>query len=120
MMSDRNKSEEVNAAWSAGEGTSAEKCPPTPIKPFPGVPDYVISIGSRDELVNIVQIMLRVLKIYYDTFGNVPIGGVYDIVTSDAVKAFQRANGMGVTGCVDVYTWNRLADEYNTAVFENQ
>lgn len=97
-----------------------EQVLPNPIKPFPCISDYVVSVGCHDDLVDVIQIMLRMLNIYYDCFGNVPIGGMYDISTENAIKAFQSANGLGVTGCVDLLTWNRLAEEYNTAVWENQ
>lgn len=93
---------------------------PTPINPFPAVENYIVALGCHDDLVDVIQIMLRVLKIYYDNFGNIPIGGMYDLATENAIKTFQKANGMVVNGCVNIHTWNRLAEEYNTAVWENQ
>lgn len=37
-----------------------------------------------------------------------PVHGVFDYLTSEAVKAFQRAKGLEVTGIVDTKTWLAL------------
>ncbi len=93
---------------------------PIGIKPFPDTGNYEIHPKEHHNLVMILQIMLDVLKYYYDDFGAFGICGAYDDETEEAVKAFQRISGLPETGCVDVRTWNRLAEEYNAAIYEDQ
>ena len=93
---------------------------PMGIYPFPDIEDYEIRRGEQYGLVAIIQIMLDVLRLYYDTFGAVTLGGYYDAATENAIKEFQRINGIPETGRVDALTWNRLAEEYNLALYENQ
>ena len=93
---------------------------PMGIFPFPDIEDFEIRRGEQYSLVAIIQIMLDVLKLYYDTFGAVSLGGFYDGATEHARKEFQRINGLAQTGRVDAVTWNRLAEEYNLALYENQ
>ena len=89
---------------------------PGAIKPFPDTGSYEMARGERDNLVMILQIMLDVLKLYYDDFGATAPCGVFDGATEEAVKVFQTLGGLPATGRVDVETWNRLAEEYNAAV----
>lgn len=93
---------------------------PLPIAVFPDTDGYEVKNGERHSLVSIIQIMLDVLRLYYDAFGNLPISGVFDLSTEGAVKEFQRANRLPVTGVVDRATWDALASEYNSALSENQ
>ncbi len=97
-----------------------ERDMPSAIKPFPDTGSFEMKKGDRHNLVMILQIMLDVLKLYYDDFGAVGICGVYDEATAEAVRTFQRIGGMPETGCVDCRTWNRLAEEFNAAIYENQ
>ena len=93
---------------------------PEGIKPFPDTGSFEMKRGDRHNLVMILQIMLDVLKLYYDDFGSVGVCGVYDEATEEAVRVYQEISGMPVTGCVDCVTWNRLAEEFNAAIYENQ
>ena len=93
---------------------------PTGIIPFPYKAGYEMAPGDRCDLVSMLQMMLCELKIYYDVFGDVVSSGVYDVATESAISAYQSACGMETTGRVDVVTWNRLAEEYNAAVCEDQ
>lgn len=92
---------------------------PSGIKPFPDAEDFEVSPSDRRDLVTIIQIMLCSLKIYYDEFGDVSPVGTYDGDTENAVRCFQRSSGLPETGCVDVVTWNRLAEEFNASIYEN-
>jgi peptidoglycan hydrolase-like protein with peptidoglycan-binding domain len=91
---------------------------PSAITPF-WSPDLRVGPGDGGGLVRIVQILLDELRMFYDSFGEVPVSGVYDEATAGAVRAFQRANLLDETGVVDALTWNRLAGEYNIAVRED-
>ncbi len=93
---------------------------PMGIYPFPQIEKFEVRKGEQYGLVAIIQIMLDVLRIYYDTFGAVPLGGYYDGITENAIREFQRINGISETGRVDMLTWNRLAEEFNSALYENQ
>jgi len=97
-----------------------ERLIPQGIKPFPDTGNYEIASGDRHDLVTILQIMLDVLRVYYDDFDGVCVDGVFDEATCDAIKSFQKTSGLPQSGCVDVSTWNRLAEEFNAAIYENQ
>lgn len=79
-----------------------------------------IRAGEKSSLVLILQIMLDSIRIFYDGYGEVPLSGVYDRATEEAIRAFQRANLLDVTGVTDRITWNRLAAAYNFAERERQ
>lgn len=89
------------------------------IKPYPRYDGYELTVGERSELVFITQLMLNSLGLFYD-LPRVPISGVYDELTTEAVRQFQMVNLLPVTGKVDRFTWDRLAEEYNETVNENQ
>ena len=90
------------------------------IKPFPAYPDFEMRSGDRYDLVIILQIMLGALKLYYDDFGAVCAGGVFDDETERAVRSYQTVTKLPVTGCVDRETWNHLAEEYNAVLYDAQ
>ena len=81
---------------------------------FPKIPEnYTVELGETQFLVSIIQNALQELATVYDGIGQVPQTGVYDDSTATAVREFQRANGLTVTGGVDRTTWNALAEAYN-------
>ena len=92
----------------------------TAIKPFPEREGYSVSKGERHLLVMIMQIMLDTLKIYYDELGAFTVSGCFDDATESAVREFQRANSLPGTGQVDKITWDRMAEEFNEALKDNQ
>jgi peptidoglycan hydrolase-like protein with peptidoglycan-binding domain len=99
--------------------------PPNMIDPFPRFPnDYSIGkgepIGSEGSLLtSIIQIMLIELSSLYDEILNEGIksppypSGIFDDKTENAVKSFQRTNGLSPSGRVDKQTWNTLSLVYN-------
>lgn len=91
----------------------------TGIIPYPIRPGYVLTRGERSELVSILQLMLGALSINYD-IPHVALSGEYDDITSDSVKLFQKLNLLDESGDVDGVTWDRLAEEYNRTVNDNQ
>lgn len=62
-----------------------------------------ISSGDRGHQVEIVQKALLTLG-FYDG----PADGRYGIVLTKAVRQFQSANNLRITGDVNVATWERL------------
>ncbi len=99
---------------------NTERERPEGIKPFPDREGFEMIPGDRYDLVMILQIMLESLKLYYDDLGPVSVCGIFDGATENAVKAFQSVLGLPATEHVDACTWNRLAEEFNAAIYENQ
>lgn len=90
------------------------------LSPFPDASDFSVGQGERSDLVIIIQLMLNELRKFYDLYGYIPPNGRYSQATTAAVREFQRAGGLDMTGRVDRRTWNRLAEEYDIAVRENE
>lgn len=66
--------------------------------------------------INEIQQYLRTISFYNGAVPRIIPDGVYGIETINAVKAFQKAYGLPVTGDVDESTWNKLAGEYIKAL----
>ena len=80
---------------------------------FPDAPtDYAISRGDALTLVRILQLLLLELRVTYDAFEDIVENGIFDDRTEAAIKEFQQANLLPVTGEVDRATWNRIIREY--------
>lgn len=81
---------------------------------FPSLPTgYTVAIGDTLTLVRIIQLLLLELRASYDIFEDVVESGTFDTATSDAIRDFQRINGLPETGEVDIRTWNRIVREYS-------
>ncbi len=89
------------------------------IRPYPESDGYEIAGGERSELVFITQLMLNSLRMNYD-LPHVPVNGVYDEITMNSVRKFQEKNKLNATGRVDRRTWDKLAEDYNDTVNDNQ
>lgn len=63
-----------------------------------------------------LQTMLRVLAEDDPTLPTVVPDGVYGQATMNAVSAFQRRNGLPVTGVVDQQTWEAIVAVYELAL----
>lgn len=92
---------------------------PKTISPFPDDSGYSVQKGERSELVFIIQLMLNALRLYYN-IPYTPLSGLFDIISEDAIKQFQKINSLPQTGEVDKNTWDRMTDEYNMTVNNNQ
>lgn len=90
------------------------------IHPFPAAPDFAVREGDSSQLALIIQLILNELQFFYASYGYIPPGGRYGSVTAEAVRAFQSANGLKVTGEVDRMTWNRMAEQYDMTVRSTQ
>lgn len=89
---------------------------PGMINPFPNLLEYAVPKGERSDLVLIIQIMLSALSAVYDDFGTIPLSGLYDTKTANAVRSFQEKNLIPQHDYIDLDTWNRLARQYNVHV----
>ncbi len=104
-----------NALSDAYSAELFRRGPTAAVRPYPERDGYELSLGERGELVLILQLMLGALALYYD-LPRVAPSGAFDDETYRAVCDFQRASALPVTGSVDRYTWERLAEEYNETV----
>lgn len=97
---------------------SALAAPPNTIAPFPnGIPGFTYKAGSENNNVYIIQVILEAISLAYDGFETIDINGLFDTKTENAVREFQRINGLDITGEVDKLTWNRLAASYQKYAF---
>ena len=67
---------------------------------------------TRPDAVRNLQRYLRRLSFDNDALLRVPVDGIFEAQTEDAVKAFQAAYGLPETGRVDLETWERIYDAY--------
>lgn len=89
------------------------------IRPFVGREGRIYP-RERSDLVMILQLMLNELRIRYDGFGPIPLSGIYDDMTEEAVRGFQRINLLPEDGVTDVRTWNRMAQQYNRVLTDRR
>ncbi len=94
---------------------------PSGLFPFPREPyAYTIRQGEESDLVDILHHMLHTLAQIYDGLRTPPTGNRFSTETERAIRFFQSAHGLPVTGAVDVLTWNALAEAYNRVVSDGQ
>ena len=67
-------------------------------------------IQANDEaaVVRQLQTMLRSIQIARGETVTVPVDGIYDTATRDAVEKIQRENGLPATGSADLETYNLI------------
>ena len=75
-----------------------------------------LKIGSVGEPVRLIQYYLNVIAYFLGNIPLIPLNGVYDEVTADAVRQFQEYYGIPVTGEVDIVTWDTLREIYISIV----
>lgn len=63
---------------------------------------------DRRAVVSHLQQMLRTIQIAEGAKVTVPIDGIFAASTADAVSAFQKQNGLPITGAVDKDTYDLL------------
>ena len=64
--------------------------------------------------VSNLQRYLRSLYYFDDALSPLPVDGVYDRATREAVQRFQENEELPATGRVDQLTWERLFERYET------
>lgn len=76
------------------------------------------NINEKDAIRNL-QRYLRQLSYTDENIASPPIDGIFDTVTEDSLKAFQRRSSLPESGVADRETWNRLYEEYLRSLEEN-
>ncbi len=71
---------------------------------------------QRRDHVRELQEYLRTLALVDNNHRELAVDGIYGEETTEAVRAFQLANGLPVTGKVDSDTWERLVEDYLDAL----
>lgn len=71
-----------------------------------------------EQPVRSLQTMLRVLSENDSALPTVVPDGIYGPTTMHAVTAFQRQNGLPVTGIVDQRTWDAIVQVYEIAIIQ--
>jgi len=69
--------------------------------------------GTTGDSVFLLQTMLNYIGEEHYNIGGVQRTGVYDADTTEAVREYQRAAGLKMTGETDKATWDALAAVYN-------
>ncbi len=81
---------------------------------FPKAPEnYEAAIGDEHAFISLVQLLLRELSVVFDSFPEIEVNGVFDSATENAVREFQKASGLPITGKVNLLTWNRLVRDFS-------
>jgi peptidoglycan hydrolase-like protein with peptidoglycan-binding domain len=98
-----------------------ERTRPLPVYLFPRFPaDYSVGLGDENLLVGVIQYLLReLLTLYGKDMDLLPLNGVFDHLTEQAVKDFQTVQRLPPDGRVDRVTWNRLAQAAEENVNEH-
>lgn len=64
------------------------------------------------EYIKQLQTYLYFLSLNDPYFPKIAADGIYGAETGSAVSAYQRKNGLPVTGCTDMVTWERIRNDY--------
>ena len=73
--------------------------------------------NERVAIANL-QRYLRQLAYFDQTLGEVPIDGLFDAATEEALRAFQESVGLPPTGRADFMTWEALFAAYQRSLEE--
>ena len=74
--------------------------------------------NERVAIANL-QRYLRQLAYFDETLGEVPIDGIFDTATEEALRAFQESVGLPPTGRTDFVTWEALFAAYLQSLEEH-
>ena len=75
-------------------------------------PSGILRRGSSGETVRLAQYFLRVIALYDDEIPPITIDGSYGPATENAVRAFQKMQGLTVDGIIGPATWNALYERF--------
>ncbi len=100
--------------YAAYRTSVAQNSPPVRMEIFPLTPlNAQFKPGDQGFAVTAVQWMLRELESKFGFLLPIQVTGVYDGITEEAVRSFQKQNGLSPNGILDRLTWNEITDQYN-------
>lgn len=76
-------------------------------------------LGDQHNCVYMIQIILNNFRSRYVNYVEVPITGIFDEKTEEAIRQFQQLSDLPVTGVVNRETWNILNLINNTCGLYN-
>ena len=82
----------------------------TAIIPFPGT---FLQLGDTGESVTVLQNFINTASTVYNEIPPIPVTGIYDENTRDAVYAVESLFGLPIDGITGPLVWDTLADIYN-------
>ncbi len=85
-------------------------------RPFPGL---TLRLGSRAEDVRYLQEYINTIADAYSEVPHIPVTGVFDEDTQNAIFTIQSLLGIPITGLVGVRTWEAIARLYDTLLGNN-
>ena len=75
-----------------------------------------LTIGAVGPRVSAAQYYLLIISKFDSRVPSVPVTGEFGQQTADAIRAFQSAYNLPVTGVLDESTWNSLYDTYTAII----
>lgn len=78
---------------------------------------------QRRDHIREIQEYLRTVALTDNKYNELAVDGIYGSETAEAVRNYQSASGLPVTGTVDFETWERLSRDYfdaQTLLHESQ
>lgn len=76
----------------------------------------VLKQGDTGAPVQLIQYLISTIGYFNDQVSVVPITGVYDEATTNAVREFQTSYGLNPDGIVGRDTWNKLLSVYDETI----
>lgn len=103
------------AAWQALDAAYRQSIrhwsPCTPLYPIGG--DAFFAMPMPKMFVLLLQVLLGTLSSLSDEIPQIPLSGVIDEGTAQALSAVQSLSGLPPTGRLDALTWDAIAALYN-------
>lgn len=81
-------------------------------------PSQVIRSGEDHHSIYLTQAMLTALSRAYTSIPEPPLSGNLDYGTAESLSAFQRLNGLAITGELDKITWKHLVLQFQLSAVE--
>lgn len=76
-------------------------------------PDIQLIRGDSGRFVALAQFMLSYISLFYDGISSAGLDGIFGAVTESAVRNFQSAFGLPVTGIITSEDWEKIFEVYN-------
>lgn len=78
--------------------------------------NQALSAGNSGPYVYFLQIMLMTLAETYSSISPPALTGIYDKETTEAVRNFQKINGLTPTGITNKETWKHIENQFTLLI----